>query len=141
MGSYMVRNAAALASRPVGAYLAELERDWPVGARVRHLNSGWAGTVTPDPCRQAPGIAVGSDAAHALLFTPPYCGQDVPGVVCVAWDRPEAVDVAWIRTGHLQRLTNPASHPQDRAGDHGSGHASGGARRRRSRTRSSGGGR
>jgi hypothetical protein len=103
MGSYTVRNAAALVSRPVGAYLAELERDWPVGARVRHAGSGWLGTVTVDTTDQAPGIADGAHQAHGLLFEPPYCGRDA-AVVCVAWDGCGAGQVAWMRPGQLRRL-------------------------------------
>lgn len=101
---------SAAAAGEVAAQLAELARRWPVGLRVRHTDSGWLGTVTADAPGQAPGITVGDEpAAHCLLFAPPY-GQNVPAVVCVAWDRAGAAEVAWMRTEWLQPAPDPAPH-------------------------------
>jgi hypothetical protein len=135
---------AAPGSPPVSAYLVELERNWPVGTRVRHVGSGWVGTVTRDTSEHAPPIVAGQAPAHGLLFAPPYCGRDVPAVVGIAWDHGEAAEVAWMRPGRLRRLGDSAAGDLagddaagDLAGDDAAGDPPG---RRRVRARRRGGG-
>jgi hypothetical protein len=81
--------------------------------RVRHVDSGWLGTVTPDVSGEAPGLTVGAEPAHCLLFEPPY-GPQVPAVVCVAWDHPDAVLVAWMRTERLRPVEVGRDRPRRR---------------------------
>jgi hypothetical protein len=113
----------------VAEHLAALADRWPVGMRVRHAESGWVGTVTPDVCGEPPGFAVDGESAHCLLFEPPYGRRPAPAVVCVAWDHPAAVEVAWMRPERL-RPAGDGGSVHGRSGEHRRGRRPAGDRRR-----------
>lgn len=80
----------------VRADMEELARDWPVGARVRHLKHGWVGRITVDTPGNPHSLTDGI-GAHAILIPGDRCNaavcvtHEIDGHLVTVWYRPSAL--------------------------------------------------